>query len=104
MVLRAPGVPGTTAVGTFPANGHGAYDMIGNVWEWTSSPYVAADESACARRRRQARSWALKGGSYLRRRVLRALPASGADRSHRGLDHGACRLSLRGVSSRGVCW
>lgn len=34
------GWEGTSPVRSFPANDHGLYDMIGNVWEWTHDWYV----------------------------------------------------------------
>lgn len=70
-----PGLERTSPVKSYPANGFGLYDMIGNVWEWTTELYDrpdAADEEApacCgtdgATPDRAAVRRVLKGGSHL---------------------------------------
>jgi formylglycine-generating enzyme len=68
--LNQDGFEGTAPVGSFPPNGYGLFDMIGNVWEWTTDWYDAqADVShaCCTVESPQARipRKVMKGGSHL---------------------------------------
>lgn len=44
--LTAGGPPSTTPVGSFPANTFELFDMIGNVWEWTTDWYAPLHQTA----------------------------------------------------------
>jgi formylglycine-generating enzyme required for sulfatase activity len=47
---RLDGWERTSPVGSFPANGYGLFDMIGNVWEWTNEWYQEHRERLSSQR------------------------------------------------------
>jgi formylglycine-generating enzyme required for sulfatase activity len=69
------GYAGTSPVGSYPPNGYGLFDMIGNVWEWTADWYqpqhpreAATNPTGPASSRvtpDRSASRVIKGGSHL---------------------------------------
>ena len=110
--LREDGYEGVAPVGQFPPNGYGIYDMIGNVWEWTTDWYAArhpATKGCCSgdvpKGNREAsydpaqpeikiRRKVMKGGSYLcaPNYCRRYRPAA---RMAQPIDTSTCHLGIR---------
>ena len=100
--LTEDGYEGTSPVDAFPANGYGLFDMVGNVWEWTSSPYDAAPDqppqSCCHPNAGDDRSTrrVVKGGSHLcaPNYCLRYRPSA---RQGETVDSSTCHIGFRCV-------
>ncbi|WP_319457950.1 MULTISPECIES: formylglycine-generating enzyme family protein [unclassified Mycobacterium] len=102
----ALGWRGTSPVGTFPENAYGLVDMIGNVWEWTttrfSEHHLADGVAGCCTPGQEpdpSVSQTLKGGSHLcaPEYCQRYRPAA---RSAQSQDSAATHIGFRCVVSR----
>lgn len=100
---------GSSPVGTFPPNDFGLFDMIGNVWEWTTTLYserghvVDAPPSSCCPIPAEPDptvTQVLKGGSHLcaPEYCLRYRPAA---RSPQSQDSSSTHIGLRCVADLG---
>jgi len=101
----ADGFTGRAPVGCFPPNAYGLYDMIGNVWKWTASPYTIPRKNGKSDLQTNTRTPAsrllrvIKGGSFLcaPNYCRRYRPAA---RQSQETSFSAAHLGFRTVSNR----
>jgi sulfatase modifying factor 1 len=62
-----PGYGTTAPVGSYPPTGHGLFDMVGNVWEWTADWYGGDERESVDHAQPQfpVPRKVVKGGSFL---------------------------------------
>ncbi len=114
--LALDGYERTAPVGSFPPNGYGLFDMIGNAWEWTADWYTDAARGGQPLLRSGAQSARRQpGGQRRSQRPRRAIPRKvlkggswacaenycqryrPAARMHHPIDTGTNHLSFRCV-------
>ncbi|MDR4307203.1 formylglycine-generating enzyme family protein [Chelatococcus sambhunathii] len=99
--IAEDGYAGTSPVGAYPPNGYGLNDIVGNVWEWTATPFasgLAAEKSCCQSgdKRPSSVQYVVKGGSHLcaPNYCLRFRPAA---RQGETPDTSTCHIGFRCV-------
>jgi formylglycine-generating enzyme len=97
--LAEDGFEGTSPIDAFPANGFGLFDMVGNVWEWTSSLFDAPAAASCCHPTEASHAalhFVVKGGSHLcaPNYCLRYRPSA---RQGETADSSTCHIGFRCV-------